>query len=276
MKRFLEPLGLLPLVRSIRMRLSRLSPKKAKQRRETRKFYAQFVGKGDLVFDVGANMGSRTEVCLKLGARVICVEPQEECVKHLRKLFGKNSRVIIVDKALGEKECTSTLMVCDDAHTLSTMSGKWVKEGRFSGEHKWTRKQEIVVTTLDSLVHQYGAPRLCKVDVEGYEIPVLKGLSSPIPVISFEFTKEFLTDALTCMEHLSSLGQVRFNCSMGESMRLTYDDWTTPQDLYARLELINDKSLWGDIYACSVSKKEEVEKHEDRCGRNLQRDPQGP
>jgi len=248
-KRFLEPLGLLPLVRFIMKRLSPLSPKKAKQRRETKRFYAQFVGKGDLVFDVGANIGSRTEVCLKLGARVICVEPQEACVGQLRKLFGKNSRVIIVDKALGEKECTSTLMICDDAHTLSTMSGKWVKEGRFSGEHMWTRKQEVAVTTLDALVHQFGVPRLCKVDVEGFEVPVLKGLSSSIPVVSFEFTKEFLKDALTCMEHLSSLGQTRFNCSMGESMRFSCDDWTTSQDLYAKLESIDDKSLWGDIYA---------------------------
>ena len=247
--RLLEPLGLLPLARLIRKRLSSLSPKKAKLRRETKRFYAQFVGKGDLVFDVGANMGSRTEVCLKLGARVICVEPQEVCVEHLRKLFGKNSRAIIVDKALGEKEGTSELMVCEDAHTLSTMSEKWVKEGRFSEEHAWTKKQEVAVTTLDTLVHQYGVPRFCKVDVEGFEVPVLKGLSSPIPVVSFEFTKEFLKDARTCMEHLSSLGLTRFNCSMGESMRFLCADWTTAQDLYAKLESFDDKSLWGDIYA---------------------------
>lgn len=255
-KRFLEPLGLLPQARTLRKRLNPISPRKARQRRAAKRFYAQFVGKGDLVFDVGANTGSRTEVFLKLGARVVCVEPEKACVGQLRKFFGKSRRVTIVDKALGEKEGTSTLMVCDDANTLSTMSDKWAKQGRFSGEHAWSRKQEVVVTTLDALIHQHGVPRLCKIDVEGFEIPVLKGLSSPIPLVSFEFTKEFLKDALTCMEHLSSLGETRFNCSIGDSMRLSYDDWSTSQDLYSKLELVDDASLWGDIYARSEAGKE--------------------
>ena len=252
----MEPVGLLPTARALRKRLAPLSPKNPKKRRDARRFYGQLVGKGDLVFDVGANMGSRTEVFLRLGARVICVEPQGACVGRLRKLFGKNRRVTIVDKALGEKECRSTLMVCDDAHTLSTMSGKWIKEGRFSGGHTWSRKQEVAVTTLDALIHRYGVPKLCKIDVEGFEIQVLKGLNSPVPVVSFEFTKEFLKDALTCMEHLSSLGEMRFNCSTGESMRFSYDDWTTSQDLYSKLELIDDASLCGDIYARCVVKEE--------------------
>lgn len=254
-KRILEPLGLLPFARRVRKRLVTFRPKKIK-RREVRRFYAQFVSKGDLVFDVGANMGDRAKVFLELGAKVVCVEPLVQCVEHLRKLFGSDERVTIVDKALGEKECTSSLMVCDDAHTLSTMSSKWASEGRFAEDHKWSGKQDIAVTTLDALIRQYGIPRLCKVDVEGFEMQVLKGLSSPIPLVSFEFTREFLKDALECMTQLSSLGPTQFNCSLGESMRLTYGDWTTPQDLYAKLESMDDVALWGDIYARSTARKE--------------------
>jgi FkbM family methyltransferase len=247
--RLLKPLGLLPLARLIRARLSPFSPKNIHHRREMRRFYAQFIGKGDLAFDVGANMGNRTEAFLNLGARVISVEPQEACLERLSRAFGKNSRVIIVDKALGEIEGRSELMICDDAHTISTMSSRWVTEGRFSGEHTWTKKQEVAVTTLDALIRQYGVPKFCKIDVEGYELPVLKGLSRPVPVLSFEFAKEFLEDAKGCMEHLSLLGKADFNCSFGESMKLSFDNWMSADELYAKLESIDDKNLWGDVYA---------------------------
>jgi len=250
--RLLEPLGLLPLARFVKARLNQISPKNLWQRRVTCKFYAQFIGKGDLVFDIGANMGSWTKVFLRLGARVVCVEPQEACVEQLRRLFGKNSRVIIVGEAVGESEGKSELMICEDASTLSTMSGKWTSEGRFSGKYTWMKKQEIVVTTLNALIRQYGIPRFCKIDVEGYEASALKGLSTPIPFLSFEFTKEFLKDAMTCMEHLSSLGEARFNCSIGDSMELSYDGWTAAEELYAKLESIEDENLCGDIYAMFV------------------------
>lgn len=229
--------------------LSPLSPKQARRREEMLRFYSQFVQKGDLVFDVGANLGNRTEVFLKIGARVICVEPQESCIKELRRLFGDNGNVTIVERALGESEGASELLVCEEASTISTMSKRWTDEGRFSGKYAWTRKQPVIVTTLDALIRQYGVPRFCKIDVEGYEVSVINGLSSPIPVVSFEFTKEFLQDAKTCMERLSSLGQVQFNCSFAESMKLSHERWMASEDLYAQLDSIVDKELWGDVYA---------------------------
>jgi len=247
--RFLKPLGLLPLARLLWAHLSRLSPMNIRHRREMRRFYAQFVRKGDLVFDVGANVGNRTEVFVKLGARVVCVEPQESCIRQLRKLFGNNDMVTIVDKALGESDGLSELLVCEDANTISTMSEKFTTDGPFADKYTWTRRQPVNVTTLDALVRQYGVPKFCKIDVEGYETHVIKGLSTPVPVISFEFHRELLEDTRICMKSLSSLGQVQFNCSSGESMKLLYESWMGPEELCTRLEAIVEDELWGDIYA---------------------------
>src|SRR5689334_4646326 len=46
---------------------------------ERLRFYRQFVGPGDLVFDVGANVGHVTKVFLRAGARVVAIEPQSIC-----------------------------------------------------------------------------------------------------------------------------------------------------------------------------------------------------
>ena len=52
------------------------------------KFYSKLIQNGDLCFDVGANVGNRTEAFLKLGARIVAVEPQPECIAVLNELHG--------------------------------------------------------------------------------------------------------------------------------------------------------------------------------------------
>jgi FkbM family methyltransferase len=212
-------------------------------------FYSQFIKKGNYCFDVGANLGNRTRLFLELGATVVSVEPQEACLKHLHELFGANSKVRIIPKALSDKEGTATLAICEESPILSTMSGKWQHEGRFSKEFRWSSSQEVPTTTLDALITEFGRPSFCKIDVEGFEETVLKGLSQPIPVISFEFTVEFLNDAAKCINLLTALGEVKFNFSLGEKMKLYHKKWVTPSELITTLESMNDIKIWGDIYA---------------------------
>jgi 16S rRNA A1518/A1519 N6-dimethyltransferase RsmA/KsgA/DIM1 with predicted DNA glycosylase/AP lyase activity len=58
--------------------------------------YSSFVKKGSLVFDVGANEGNRTAIFLELGAKVVAVEPQAECIAKLESTFG--SKIHLVKK----------------------------------------------------------------------------------------------------------------------------------------------------------------------------------
>jgi hypothetical protein len=99
------------------------------------------------------------------------------------------------------------------------------------------------------LIEQYGLPVFCKIDVEGFEKEVLSGLTKQIPCISFEFCREFFDDARECINRLLSIGQYKFNCSIGESMELVSPVWLIPDRLYEILGSLEDKLLWGDIYA---------------------------
>jgi hypothetical protein len=74
----------------------------ALNRKKLLKFYSRFIKKDDLCFNIGANSGRITEIFLKLGVRVVVVEPQDACIKELQKKYGDNERVILVKKAISD------------------------------------------------------------------------------------------------------------------------------------------------------------------------------
>lgn len=250
-KKFLQSARLLPHARRLIYWGTRFDLKTTHPRRKMLRFYSAFVKKRDLCFDVGANVGDRTSLFLELGAKVVCVEPQKICLIELHRKFNGNKNVVIVEKGLSNEKGSGELAVCQEAPALSSLSEKWLMESRFSNvyHYRWTKRETIMLTTLDELIGLYGAPAFCKVDVEGYEKKVLQGLSRPIPSLSFEFNKEFLEDAMICARHLKRLGSYRFNFSLAEPMDPLSGEWLDPGALFRKIKSIPDNLLWGDIYA---------------------------
>lgn len=248
-KKIVKILGLYKIILKVYYFFSINSEKERERRADILNIYSKFVKKGDTCFDIGANLGMITNLLLELGTKVVCVEPQRNCLDILRKKFKDSKDVFIVDKAMSDHEGEAEIAICEDAPTISTMSDKWRKTGRFSKNYEWSKIQKVEITTLDKLIEEYGMPSFCKVDVEGFEMSVLKGLTKPIPVISFEFTKEFLEDAKVCINHLSSIGQAKFNCTYCESEKLVFPDWVSSGELIEKLEKNERISMAGDIYA---------------------------
>lgn len=217
------------------------------QHRKAKVFYSQFAGAGDLAFDVGAYFGSRTQVFLELGARVVVVEPERRCLRFLKIAYGKNANVIIIPKAISDHNGQAKLMICENNPVASSVSEKWITEGRFRGGY---RNFEIVpTTTLDDLIADYGLPSFCKIDIEGHELAALRGLTKSIPSLSFEFAKEFIDDVWRCLNELLRIDACyKFNCSIGETFELLFPTWVTHEELLRKLHQMDD-GAWGDIYA---------------------------
>jgi len=215
-----------------------------------REFYAEFVRPGDLVFDVGANVGNRTSIFLALGARVVAIEPQDACARELIRRFGRDPRFALVTNALGAEEGEGELLIGDES-TVSSMATDWVERvkdsGRF-GDLSWSSVQRVRTTTLDSLIASHGKPAFCKIDVEGYEAVVLRGLSGHIAALSFEFTPEFLDAAVESLRHLSEIGFTKFNYSLGESMQFGLGGWVDATEILRALQTVPDDAF-GDVYA---------------------------
>ena len=227
------------------------APKKKREflKRSTQ-FYSQFVNPGDLSFDVGANVGNRIDPMLKIGARVVAVEPQEKCYKYLQSKFG--SKIQLVTKGLGESEGTMSFFV-SNASTISSFSKEWidaVKEDRFKN-YQWEAVENVEITTLDNVIQQFGRPKFIKIDVEGFELEVLKGLSQPIGCISYEYTIPEQTEkAINCMKRIHEINpDIECNYSVGETMELAMNKWLSFDEM---ISFMTTKSFidtsFGDIY----------------------------
>lgn len=212
--------------------------------------FKEIINKDDLCFDVGANIGRKTDSFLVLGAKVVCIEPQIECLKILKAKYQKNDRVFIVDKALSQDDGEKKIFIASES-TISSMSEEFIKtvKGTRFKTHSWDNEVTCSTTTLDKLIYLYGIPKFCKIDVEGYEVEVLKGLSKPIPYISIEFTPELKHLSFECIEHVSKIADYKFNYSEGESLKFNFENWISKEEIIDFLSKNNDfAKSFGDVY----------------------------
>lgn len=216
------------------------------------RFYDQFIGPGDLCFDLGAHLGNRSRAWLELGARVVAVEPQPICVSWLRRRFGDRARFQLVEKAVGAVPGTATLWLSRLTPSVSTVSPAWRRAVAdtpgFAGV-RWQDSTEVEVTTLDELIELCGVPAFCKIDVEGAELEVLQGCSTPLPALSFEFIPAATDTALGCIDRLMSLARYEFQWGVGEPPQLEADDWLSPSAMKAVLRGMPREAGAGDVYA---------------------------
>lgn len=222
-------------------------------KRQRFQFYSQFIKKDDLCFDIGGSYGNRTEVFLKIGAKVVTVEPQKFPARYLKRKF--KDEIILINKALGEKNEFRKMLVSEYS-ALSSLSSDWVNkvsEKRFDWV-KWNKEVDIELITLDKMISDYGLPNFCKIDVEGYEFEVLKGLSQPLQLLSFEFTiPEFKDEAINCVRYLNSLGPIVCNYSADETLEFGLVDWLPPSEFINIFKELDEMDITcGDIYIKSV------------------------
>ena len=133
---------------------------------------------------------------------------------------------------------------------MSTASEEWVKDSRFADSFSNTTKIQVETITLDDLIKQYGEPRFIKIDVEGYELEVLQGLTTKQADICFEWVEERISKAKECCEYLSKLGYENFGyCFRDEYLKFP-DEFTIFQDfdLYNKVNINTRFVKWGNIF----------------------------
>jgi FkbM family methyltransferase len=213
-------------------------------------FYSQFIRPGDLVFDIGANRGDRTEVFVEMGARVVAVEPLPLLAARLQSIF-RYSPVNVEAVGIGRVPGALPLHVCTTS-SVSSFSQNFIENrSRENFGRRWDRVEVVPIVTADNLIEKHGSPAFLKIDVEGFEREVLAGLNHAVPGLSFEVHPEDAEETMgACLDRLGRLSEYEFNICLEERLAFELPDWIESRQVIPALHEI-PASVWtyGDIYA---------------------------
>lgn len=139
--------------------------------RETQAVFARLVREGDVVYDIGANVGFFTLLAARLAGRggaVYAFEPLPHNLAYLRKHIAANhAAVYVLPVALSSSSGAAWF-----ATATSAAMGRLADAGDL----------EVRTETVDELVSsgRISPPRFMKIDVEGAEHAVLTGAAATL------------------------------------------------------------------------------------------------
>ena len=123
-----------------------------------------------LVIDVGAYVGDWTRMCKRVfpNASILMIEPQAAALSGLQRMAAKDHTVEVVRALLGRQHGSNVPFY--EAQSGSSVLTEWERESQQA-------TATIDMTTLDALTADtpFAAPDFLKLDVQGYELEILKG-----------------------------------------------------------------------------------------------------
>lgn len=128
-------------------------------------FLNGFLSSDDVFYDVGSNAGAFSIFAAGCGAQVVAFEPVPDTFRRLQENIKLNSQATVtaINRAVG-----------------STPGTLRITTGFGTGNHALRSDEsvpsvEVKVVSLNEIVRDHSMPTFLKVDVEGFELEVLKG-----------------------------------------------------------------------------------------------------
>jgi FkbM family methyltransferase len=219
--------------------------------RAMKALYGSIVTTGDLCFDLGSHIGNRVDVLTSLSCKVVALEPHPFLASYLRRRFSNNRDVVVDERAVSDKPGEATLHWSPRHLTVSSLEPGWVDSLRALRAHNiaFTESKTVQTVTIGELIRQHGAPRYCKIDIEGADLTVIRSLPIPISVVSFEHLPHRLDATTASLAAFGSLASYRFNYFIRESHRFRLPAPVSAQDLLRELRGIADRGWSCDVFA---------------------------
>lgn len=215
--------------------ISFLKPFLRREREINLIFYRKFLKAGQLCFDIGANIGTKTNIFNLLGATVVAVEPDPKSFSVLIDKYKNKKNITLLNIGLGsgstEKRLHNSsnpaLSTFDDDDVKNTLSDQ-----RFLGS-SYIETTLVKIETIDSLIRKFGVPDYCKIATVGYELEIIKGLSHPITAMSITCNLPHHTDrTIECIDRMERLAKYRYNYFLSNLANgFAAEKWLDPAEI---------------------------------------------
>ena len=191
-------------------------------------FMRRFLKAGDCFVDCGANIGTYSLLAASIvgsGGRVVSYEPVASTARRLRENVEINRLESVID--------VRQVAVGAEGGVAMVSSGSDVSNSLVfdSSNSRPTEEIRVVAVTLDDLP---AIPALIKIDVEGYEMEALRGMSAILglptpPVILIELTPQLLrragTSATEVATYLAEAGFSMFVAAEKDTQFMRVGSW---------------------------------------------------
>jgi len=147
-----------------------------------------FADSKKIFWDIGTNYGFYPYIFINNDwyNKIHCFEPNPRLNEILNQSFRGNNRVYIYNFGLGDEMKKMKFNYSDSRSDLGSFTSNSFKKN--------TQHQIVNIDTIDNIRKIIGKPDIIKIDVEGFEMFVLKGyvnLNVDYPIITVEWIENF-------------------------------------------------------------------------------------
>tara|TARA_Y100001958_G_C21226905_1_gene552399 strand:- start:73 stop:840 length:768 start_codon:yes stop_codon:yes gene_type:complete len=220
------------------------NPKYVKFLHNEKKFHKKFIGKNNLVFDIGANRGDKTHIFKKFTKKVISYEPETRMYKILKERF-KNTNVLVSNNLISDKSGMVNFLSIKNHEAHSSIIKKSIST------IKRRQKKDIIKlikksSTLNQEIKKFGKPGYIKIDCEGAEFLILKKLNKKIKIISIEANLPlFYTETAKIVKNMEKKFGSSFNLRINNEYEYYYKDLVDSSKL---LKFLRKKKIICEVF----------------------------
>lgn len=219
------------------------------------KLFARLAARSEFILDVGANTGVYTVLSsvVNRDCEIWAFEPYTSNFERLKLNLSLNNieNVVLIQKALGDERRTIKISVPDNGQICDTVSANSDFSNLFYKEFITYEEVEVEQVKLDEIIPKDKKVDLIKIDVESYEIPVLKGASEILERMSPVIQCEILVEETRTEFYAQVLKPLGYNCYMMLKDGLAFTESLKSNIegrdfLFTKQKLVNDYTPYED------------------------------
>ena len=198
------------------------------------------------MFDIGANRGDAVAAGIERGYKVIALEPGPVVFKNLVSNFIYDKNVVPLKYAVSDSDYETIEFYEAVEDGLSTINKDWLTLDTMPYVDKEFRTIKCLTITIDTLAKIYGKPDLIKIDVEGAEWSVFRGMKKKYGKLAFEWTNVTIGEHQSQIEYLEKLGYTEIGPQFIEHHLQEPKKWYPIKEQRLDDWVISNKDKWED------------------------------